>query len=112
MSTFGSQDYDSRVSLFQFLAGAQLDFGRNERVDCCAAIAFDERLLGLPNQSVVPIGAGGTIARLGRSLELGTWFIEEEGFGVLQVGGVEAFGEPVVDFGKDRARFGKSASCC
>ena len=50
----------------QFLAGAQLDFCRNQRVDSRAAIAFDERRLGLPKQRVVSIGAAGTIARLRR----------------------------------------------
>jgi hypothetical protein len=29
----------------------------------------------------------------------------EQGFGIFQVGGVEAFGEPVEDFGEHRARF-------
>ena len=34
-------------------------------------------------------------------------FVElvEQGLGVFQVGGIEAFGEPVVDFGQHRARF-------
>jgi hypothetical protein len=59
-------DGDGGVSLFQFLAGAQLDFGRNQRVDSRGAIAFDEGRLGLPKESVIPIGAAGTIARLRR----------------------------------------------
>ena len=59
-------DCNGGVSLFQFLAGAQLDFGRNQRVNSRAAIAFDKRGLGLPKQRVIPIGAAGTIARLRR----------------------------------------------
>src|SRR5579862_453855 len=29
----------------------------------------------------------------------------EQGLGIIQIGGIEAFGEPVVDFGEHRARF-------
>jgi len=36
----------------------------------------------------------------------------EQGFGVLQVGGVEALGEPVIDFGEHRARFVATALLC
>jgi hypothetical protein len=59
-------DCDGGVSPFQFLAGAELDFGRDQRVDSLPAIAFDERRLGLPKERVVPISAAGTIARLRR----------------------------------------------
>src|SRR5262249_51620131 len=39
-----------------------------------------------------------------RRLSLGLQFVEQR-LGVLQVGGVEALGEPAVDFSKHRARF-------
>lgn len=59
-------DCNGGVSLFLLLAGAQLGFGRNQRVDSGAAVAFDERRLGLPEQGVVSIGTAGTIARVRR----------------------------------------------
>ena len=47
--------------------------------------------------------AGVRTASACRELDLRAQLVEQS-FRVLQIGGVEAFGEPVVDFGEHRAR--------
>src|SRR5207248_2343443 len=44
------------------------------------------------------------VQRISYTLRLVRQFVEQD-FGVFQVGGVEAFGEPAIDLGEHRARF-------
>ncbi len=46
-----------------------------------------------------------SLLQLGHSIDLLPRQFVEQRLGVFQIGGVEALGEPVVDFGEHRARF-------
>ena len=53
-------------------------------------------------QNIAP--AGFSVLHFAQSIPLCPKFVEQR-LGVLQIGGVEALGEPAVDFGEHRARF-------